>query len=83
MPCTTRRSYFSLLGRNREYTTSLPTSILLSYRESRRANGNLRANKVDDLLATLLMPNGSVSPRFPKDLKGLFSLDGESIDHVF
>ncbi|CAA7258985.1 unnamed protein product [Cyclocybe aegerita] len=43
--------------------------------ESRRSNGNLRTNQVDDLLATMFMLDGTVSPRFPKDLKGLFSLD--------
>ncbi|KDR75618.1 hypothetical protein GALMADRAFT_1330576 [Galerina marginata CBS 339.88] len=46
--------------------------------ESRRANGNLRHNKADDLLATMLMPDGTVSTYYPKDLKGLFELDGET-----
>lgn len=46
------------------------------YRESRRANGNLRHSKTDDLLATMLMLDGTVSPRYPKDLKSLFELDG-------
>jgi hypothetical protein len=49
------------------------------YRESRRANGNLRSNKADDLLATLLMTDGTVSPRLPKDLKGLFGLDADTL----
>lgn len=50
---------------------SLPAS------ESRRANGKLRSEKPDDALATMLMTNGSVSAAYPKDLKGLFSLDGK------
>ena len=45
--------------------------------ESRRANGKLRSEKADDALATMLMTNGSISAAYPKDLKGLFSLDGK------
>ena len=52
--------------------------ILFLLRESRRVNGNLRTTRPDDVLASLLMPNGVISERFPKDLKGLFSLDGKS-----
>lgn len=59
-----------------------PSTIFLFFRESRRANGNLRANKPDDLLANLVMPNGMISPLFPSDLKGLFSLDGKSTECV-
>ncbi|KAJ3503105.1 hypothetical protein NLJ89_g8581 [Agrocybe chaxingu] len=55
-------------------------NIALHNSESRRANGNLRTNQVDDLLATMFMPDGAVSPHFPKDLKGLFSLDGKSTE---
>jgi len=51
---------------------------IFNHRESRRANGSLRSARPDDALSTLLMPNGSVSECFPKDLKGLFSLDGKS-----
>ena len=50
------------------------------FRESRRANGNLRANKPDDFLANLLMPNGMINPLFPKNLKELFSLNGKSTE---
>jgi len=53
-------------------------NIRLHNSESRRANGNLRHNKADDLLATMLMLDGNVSPRYPKDLRGLFELDGET-----
>ncbi|KAF8911549.1 hypothetical protein CPB84DRAFT_929794 [Gymnopilus junonius] len=53
-------------------------NIRLHNSESRRANGNLRHNKADDLLATMLMLDGTVSLRYPKDLRGLFELDGET-----
>ena len=46
-------------------------------REGRRANAKLRIDKPDEHLATMFMANGTVSTRFPKDLTGLFSLDGE------
>ncbi|TFK44953.1 hypothetical protein BDQ12DRAFT_593379 [Crucibulum laeve] len=45
--------------------------------ESRRANANLRSNKPDATLNTIYMANGNISKHFPKDLQGLFSLDGE------
>jgi type I site-specific restriction endonuclease len=53
-------------------------NLALHNSESRRANGNLRTTRPDDVLATLLMSNGLVSEQFPKDLKALFSLDGKS-----
>jgi hypothetical protein len=49
----------------------------VSFRESRRANADLRSNKPDALLHTIYMPDGKVSPAFPNDLKSLFGLDGE------
>ncbi|KAF9529783.1 hypothetical protein CPB83DRAFT_852170 [Crepidotus variabilis] len=54
-------------------------NLALHNSESRRANGTLRSNKPDDLLATLLMPNGNASSHFPKDLRSLFSLDAETL----
>jgi len=54
-------------------------NLALHNSESRRANGNLRTTRPDDVLATLLKSDGSVSERFPKDLKGLFSLDADTI----
>ncbi|KAJ3575276.1 hypothetical protein NP233_g1194 [Leucocoprinus birnbaumii] len=47
--------------------------------ESRRLNGTLRASKPDDVLHTILMSNGSVSGRFPKDLNALFELDADAV----
>ncbi|TEB37667.1 hypothetical protein FA13DRAFT_1726780 [Coprinellus micaceus] len=46
--------------------------------ESRRMNGKLRSSKPDELLDTILTPDGSVSPHFPKDLRSLFNLDAEA-----
>ncbi|KAF8161351.1 hypothetical protein B0H34DRAFT_781895 [Crassisporium funariophilum] len=54
--------------------------LALNNSESRRANGNLRSNKPDDLLGTIYMTDGKVSPHYPKDLKSLFSLNAESTD---
>jgi hypothetical protein len=41
-------------------------------------NGKLRSSKPDELLDTILTPDGSVSPHFPKDLRSLFNLDGNT-----
>ncbi|PPQ98365.1 hypothetical protein CVT26_013621 [Gymnopilus dilepis] len=54
-------------------------NIRLHNSESRRANGNLRHSKTDDLLETMLMLDGTVSPRYPKDLKSLFELDAATV----
>ncbi|KZT41949.1 hypothetical protein SISSUDRAFT_981080 [Sistotremastrum suecicum HHB10207 ss-3] len=43
--------------------------------EARRANALLRSTHLQDPLHPLLMSNDEVSPRFPKDLSGLFALD--------
>ncbi|KAF5354755.1 hypothetical protein D9756_005509 [Leucocoprinus leucothites] len=53
--------------------------LALHNSESRRLNGTLRANKADDVLHTILMSNGSASPRFPKDLRALFDLDADTV----
>ena len=42
-------------------------------------NGKLRSNTPDELLDTILMPDGSVSAHFPKDLRSLFNLDGNTL----
>lgn len=55
-------------------------NLRLHNSESRRANGKLRAEKPDDALATMLMTNGIVSAAYPKDLKGLFSLDADAVN---
>ncbi|KAF8963597.1 hypothetical protein BDZ97DRAFT_1919603 [Flammula alnicola] len=52
-------------------------NLKLHNSESRRANGKLRSNKPNESLATMFMADGNVSPLYPKDLKGLFSLDGD------
>ncbi|KAF5322068.1 hypothetical protein D9619_001639 [Psilocybe cf. subviscida] len=49
-------------------------NLRLHNSESRRANGKLRSNKPNDLLATMYMLDGQVSSNYPKDLKGLFTL---------
>ncbi|KJA28810.1 hypothetical protein HYPSUDRAFT_50984 [Hypholoma sublateritium FD-334 SS-4] len=54
-------------------------NLRLHNSESRRANGKLRSEKPNDALATMLMSDGSVSAAYPKDLKGLFSLDADTI----
>jgi len=54
-------------------------NLRLHNSESRRTNGNLRSNKPDEVLAPILMTDGTVSPRFPKDLKSLFSLDADTV----
>lgn len=63
------------------YVLGMRTSNLIStdvsFRESRRANADLRSNKPDALLHTIYMSDGKVSPAFPNDLKSLFGLDGE------
>jgi len=46
--------------------------------ESRRCNANLRSNKPNEALETLLAPNGKAPANFPKDLNALFSLDAET-----
>ncbi|KAH9485597.1 hypothetical protein JR316_0002507 [Psilocybe cubensis] len=53
-------------------------NLRLHNSESRRTNGNLRHNKTDDLLATMLKADGTVSAQYPKDLKELFQLDGDT-----
>ncbi|KAF9486089.1 hypothetical protein BDN70DRAFT_794795 [Pholiota conissans] len=52
-------------------------TLRLHNSESRRANGKLRSNKADDPLGTMFMTNGTVSTNYPKDLRGLFTLDAE------
>ncbi|PPQ93849.1 hypothetical protein CVT25_013558 [Psilocybe cyanescens] len=51
-------------------------NLRLHNSESRRSNGNLRHSKTDDPLATMFKTDGTVSTQYPKDLKGLFQLDG-------
>jgi len=46
--------------------------------ESRRINGMLRSQNLDDRLDTLLKSDGTVSAHFPKDLRALFSMDAET-----
>lgn len=48
-------------------------------RESRRINGMLRSQNLDDRLDTLLKSDGTVSAHFPKDLRALFSMDGMAV----
>lgn len=45
-------------------------------RESRRFNAQLRTSRMTDPLHTIYKKDGSVSDGFPKDLGGLFQLDG-------
>lgn len=54
--------------------------IALHNSESRRMNNKLRAEDPSQPLETLLMPNGSVSSQFPKDLECIFSLDAKTCE---
>jgi hypothetical protein len=56
--------------------------LFLCNRESRRANGKLRSNKPNDLLATMYMLDGQVSDNYPKDLKELFTLRRERFTFI-
>ncbi|KAF9443794.1 hypothetical protein P691DRAFT_778668 [Macrolepiota fuliginosa MF-IS2] len=53
--------------------------LALHNSEARRLNGTLRANNPDETLHTIYMSNGSISPRFPKDLGSLFDLDADTV----
>ncbi|KIM40360.1 hypothetical protein M413DRAFT_28841 [Hebeloma cylindrosporum] len=53
-------------------------NLRLHNSESRRANAKLQIDKPGEPLATMFMPNGNVSGRFPKDLTSLFNLDAEN-----
>lgn len=47
-----------------------------AFRESRRANSQLRSNKLTDPLHTIYKTDGTISALFPRDVKSLFSMDG-------
>ncbi|TCD64386.1 hypothetical protein EIP91_004133 [Steccherinum ochraceum] len=46
--------------------------------ESRRANSQLRSNKLTDPLHTIYKTDGTISTLFPRDVKSLFSMDAET-----
>jgi len=64
------------LAKNKQEYEEL--QLALHNSESRRINGSLRANRPEEALQTIYMSDGTVSPRFPKDLRGLFDLDADT-----
>lgn len=50
----------------------------ISYRESRRANSNLRTDNLTDQLAVVLKPDGTRSDVYPHNLHSLFAYSGAS-----
>lgn len=53
--------------------------LALHNSESRRMNGSLRANRPEEALHSIYMADGTISHLFPKDLKGLFDLDADTL----